>query len=386
MPRVLRILNRLIIGGPLLNASYLTKYMSPEFETLLVVGEKESHEKDAGFFTDQLGIKPVYIPEMGRSLNPLKDWRAYRKMKEIIRDFKPDIVHTHAAKPGAIGRMAASSMNVKGIVHTYHGHVFHSYFSSVKTKFFIKIERYLGRRSDAIVAISDEQFRELAMEYKIAKPEKFRIIPLGLDLDKFTINTEEKRKQFRSSFHIPDDTIVITITGRLVPVKNHHLFLEGLRYVLDNTNKKVQAFIVGDGETRQELEEKAKQLNIGPLVFTSWRNDIDYINAGSDNIALTSFNEGTPVSLIEAHAAGKPVVSTKVGGIGSIVEEGVTGLLSPVNDQQGFSQNLLKMVNDDLLRNKMGSLAADRVREQYSYHRLVRDMSQLYRELLQRKK
>jgi glycosyltransferase involved in cell wall biosynthesis len=387
MPRVLRILNRLIIGGPLLNASYLTKYMSPEFETLLVVGEKEAHEKDASFFTDQLGIKPVYIPEMGRSLNPVKDWQAYRKMKKLIRDFKPDIVHTHAAKPGAIGRMAAASLHVKGIVHTYHGHVFHSYFSSFKTKMFIKIERFLGRRSDAIVAISEEQLKELADDYRIAPVEKFRVIPLGLDLDKFILNTTDKRKQFRSSFGIDDDTVVITITGRLVPVKNHQLFLEGLRFVLDHTHKKVRAFIVGDGETRGALEEKARQLNIGePLIFTSWRSDIDFINAGSDIIALTSFNEGTPVSLIEAHAAGKPVVSTRVGGIGSIVEEGKSGLLSAVDDKKAFCENLLLLVNNDELRDKMGSVAGERIRKQYSYQRLVKDMSQLYRDILATKK
>ena len=322
---------------------------------------------------------------MGRSLNPLKDWRAYRKMKQVISDFKPDIVHTHAAKPGAIGRMAAASQHVKGIVHTYHGHVFHSYFSNFKTRIFIKIERYLGKKSDAIIAISEEQFKELALQYKIAPPEKFRIIPLGLDLDKFTIDIEEKRKQFRNEFNVSDDTVVITITGRLVPVKNHQLFLEGLKYVLDHSQKKIKAFIVGDGETRKDLEEKAKQLNIEP-VFTSWRSDIDHINAGSDIIALTSFNEGTPVSLIEAHAAGKPVVSTRVGGIGSIVEEDVSGLLSAVDDKQGFANNLLRMVNDDDLRRRMGAVAGERIRQQYSYHRLVKDMSQLYNDILATKK
>src|SRR6478672_9784580 len=158
MPRVLRILNRLAVGGPVLNATYLTKYLAPEFETLLVVGERESHEKSAEFLTSKLSIPYVNIAGMGRSVNPLSDYKAYGELKKLIRDFKPDIVHTHAAKPGAIGRLAASAMNVPVIVHTFHGHVFHSYFNSLKTKFFINTERYLANKSSAIVAISNGTF------------------------------------------------------------------------------------------------------------------------------------------------------------------------------------------------------------------------------------
>ncbi len=367
--------------------------MEPEFETMLVVGEKEAHEKDASYFTDQLGIKPVYVPEMGRSISPLKDYGAYKKIKQLIREFKPDIVHTHAAKPGAIGRMAAAAMKVPVIVHTYHGHVFHSYFNSAKTKAFINIERYLGKKSSAIIAISKQQHKELVTDFRIAPAEKFRIIPLGLDLDKFASGNDVKRQSFRAAYGISDDTVVITITGRMVPVKNHELFLQGIQYLLRHSEKKIKAFIVGDGETRNAIEAMAKELRIGfstekddlheePLVFTSWRSDIDVINAGSDIITLTSFNEGTPVSLIEAHAAGKPVVSTRVGGIEAVVDEKVTGLLSAVNDVQGYCDNLLQLVSNDIQRVQFGEVAAAKVKEKYSYHRLVRDMKGLYGELL----
>ena len=393
MPRIIRILNRLAVGGPLLNASYLTKYMAPEFETLLVVGEKESHEKDASFVTDALGIQPVFIPEMGRSIDPRKDYMAYKKMKKLIADFKPDIVHSHAAKPGAIGRMAARAMDVPVIVHTYHGHVFHSYFNPLKTKIFINIERKLGRKTDAIVAISQQQKKELTVDFNIAAENKFRVIPLGLDLDKFQVNREEKRQAFRSSFGITDDVVVLTITGRLVPIKNQSLFLEAIRHLSDNSPQKIKAFIVGDGESRKGLEEKARQLGIGfstekdtvhdkPLVFTSWRSDIDQINAGSDIIVLTSFNEGTPVSLIEAQAAGKPVVSTRVGGIGDVVKENETGLLSDINDTVTFCNNLLRMTEDKELRSKFGQAGEQYVTTRYSYRRLVTDMAALYYELL----
>jgi len=395
MPRILRILNRLAVGGPLLNASYLTKYMAPEFETMLVVGEKESHEKDASFVTDALGIQPVFIPEMGRSIDPRKDYVAYKKMKRLIADFKPDIVHSHAAKPGAIGRMAAKAMNVPVIVHTYHGHVFHSYFHPLKTKLFINIERKLGRKTDAIVAISQQQKKELTLDFNIAAENKFRVIPLGLDLDKFQANREEKRQAFRSSFGINDDEVVLTTTGRLVPIKNQVLFLEAIKHLLQNSQQKIKAFIVGDGESRKQLEEKARQLGVGfstekdtvhnqPLVFTSWRSDIDHINAGSDIIVLTSFNEGTPVSLIEAQAAGKPVVSTKVGGIEDVVIENETGLLSDINDTITFCNNLLRMTEDKELRCKFGQAGEQYVTTRYSYRRLVTDMAALYNELLNR--
>lgn len=391
MPKVLRILNRLIIGGPLLNAAYLTKYLSPEFETLLVVGQKEAHEKEADFVTEELGIKPLYFPQMSRAIHPLKDYTAIRKMKSIIRDFQPDIVHTHAAKPGLIGRMAASSLKVPVIVHTFHGHVFHSYFNSVKTKLILQTERYLAKKSSAIIAISDLQKKELAETYKIAPEEKFRVVPLGLDLDKFSKNYEQKRKSFRDEFALSDDTIAIAIIGRLVPVKNHTLFLEAIQYVLNNTNRKIKAFIVGDGETRPMLEAKAKELGIPftgekdkthPLVFTSWRKDVDVINAGVDIIALTSFNEGTPVSLIEAQAANNPIVSTAVGGIGDVVPEGKSGLLSPLDDPQKFYDNLLTLVTDDQLRNELSQQGHAFVIEQFSYQTLMKNMRNLYYELL----
>src|SRR5215471_9947957 len=152
MPKVLRIHNRLIVGGPTLNDLLLTKYLAPEFETLLVVGEKEDHEKDASFLAEQMGIKTVSIPDMGRSVHPLRDYKAYGHLKKIIDNFKPHIVHTHAAKPGAVGRMAAGSRKVPVVVHTYHGHVFHSYFNKLKTRFFLETERYLGKKSDALIA------------------------------------------------------------------------------------------------------------------------------------------------------------------------------------------------------------------------------------------
>jgi glycosyltransferase involved in cell wall biosynthesis len=395
MPKILRIHNRLITGGPSLNALYLTKYLSSQFETLLVVGEKEDHEQNAYFLAEEMGIKPILIPDMGRSIHPMKDYKAYKKLQKVIKDFKPDIVHTHSAKPGAVGRLAASSLNIPAIVHTYHGHVFHSYFGKLKTKFIINTERFLAKKSHALIAISDQQKIELTEDFHIADKAKFKVIPLGFELKKFSENQDEKRKKFRKEFNLEDDEIAIGIIGRLVPIKNHHLFLDGINYLLNKTSKKVKAFIIGDGETGQALKNKAGQLNISftddhnpnaSLIFTSWRNDIDVINAGLDIIALTSLNEGTPVSLIEAQAANKPIVSTRVGGIGDIVLENETALLSDINDITSFRENLLKLVENDELRNSFNKKGADHVQKKFSVERLADDMSNLYYELLDKAK
>ena len=396
MPRVLRILNRLIIGGPSKNAVYLTRYMQPDFDTVLVIGGKEDHEQDADFLATANNIQPRCIPQMKRAISLRDDWAAYNKLKKLIKEFRPDIVHTHAAKSGALGRLAAKHSNVRVIVHTFHGHIFHSYFNSLKTNFFIRTERYLGGLSDAIIAISDVQKKELSGDFKIAAPEKFKVIPLGLDLDSFTIDKSVKRIKFRTEFKLDDETVAIGIIGRLVPVKNHSLFLTALKYVLNNSSVKVRAFIIGDGESRASIEKLAAALgikfsqhtdkeHIHPLVFTSWRTDVDTICAGVDIIALTSLNEGTPVSLIEAQAAGKPIVSTRVGGIADVVLENKTALLSDITDEKAYCNNLLQLVNDVSMRQRFSNAGQEYVLNKFGYQRLVADMSNLYSELLDKK-
>jgi glycosyltransferase involved in cell wall biosynthesis len=394
MPKVLRIMNRLNLGGPTFNAGYLTKYLEPEFETMLLAGQKDDSEASSEFIVRNLGIEPRYIESMYRSLNPFKDIAAYFEIKRIIKEFKPDIVHTHAAKSGALGRLAASRAGVPVIVHTFHGHVFHSYFGGFKSWIFQQVERFLARKTTKIVTISDAQRYEIAEVFKIAPLSKFTVIPLGFDLNKFQTNQKEKRAAFRTEFRISDDTVCIGIIGRLVPVKNHALFLRALRYLKDNARQKYCAFIVGDGESRTELEQMATESGLSfsstppqyktpsDIIFTSWRHDIDCVNAGMDIIALTSFNEGTPVSLIEAQAANKAIVSTRVGGIGDIVIENKTALLSALEDEELFFKNLLKLVEDTYFRASIGQNGFEFVTKRFSYQRLVDDIRGLYRELL----
>lgn len=395
MTKVLRIINRFNLGGPTYNVAYLSKYISPEFETLLVGGAKDESEESSDFIVENLGLKPVIVEEMMREINLKNDYAAYRKIKKIIQEFKPDIVHTHASKAGTLGRLAAFSCNVPIIVHTFHGHVFHSYFGKLKTTFYKNIERFLAKRSTAIIAISEKQKKELVEIHRICNAEKIHVIPLGFDLSKFQEDQEAKRKSFRTIYNLDDDEIAISIIGRLVPVKNHALFLEGLKIIAEKTSKKIRAFIIGDGESRLEIETKAKELNIpfvngmkssekALLTFTSWIKEIDVALAGSDIITLTSFNEGTPVSLIEAQAANKPIVSTNVGGIENVVIPDETALLCANNDLLEFSDQLLKLIENDDLRSKMAQKGWHHVHEKFHYTRLVSDMEIFYQKLLKK--
>ncbi|MCX6182483.1 MAG: glycosyltransferase [Bacteroidetes bacterium] len=396
MPRILRIINRFNLGGPTYNAAYLSKYMPSQYETMLIGGEKEDHEESSMHILNDLGLNPVIIPEMKRSINPMNDYNTYKKIKAIIKDFKPDIVHTHAAKAGTIGRLAAYNSKVPIIVHTFHGHVFHSYFNKAKTSLFKNIERNLASKSTRIIAISEKQKYELGTIHRICRPEKLEVIPLGFDLSRFQENIEEKRLAFRKQYNIADDEIAIGIVGRIVPVKNHELFVRAWKEVSEKTTKKIRAFIVGDGEDRAKTEALAKELGLSictenfenskcSLTFTSWIKDVDVVNAGVDIIALSSLNEGTPVSLIEAQAGNNPVVSTKVGGIENVVIHNKTGLLSEVGDTAGYAANLLKLIEDDDLRSKMQKEGWESVREKFHYTRLIKDMDKLYSTLLKSK-
>jgi glycosyltransferase involved in cell wall biosynthesis len=393
MPRVLRIINRFNLGGPTYNAAYLSKYLAPEFETLLVGGLKDESEGTSEYMAHNLGLNPTIIPEMRRQLNPILDFRAYKKIKEIISDFKPDIVHTHASKAGALGRMAAYELNVPVIIHTFHGHVFDAYFSNISSSFYKNIERYLAKKSSAIIAISEIQKYDLAHKYHICQEEKIKVIPLGFDLGKFQENIPDKRKKFRKDFNVADDEIAIAIIGRLVPIKNHEFFLYAIKHIHTRTNKSFRVFIVGDGESRQSIQEKANELelsftdkinesNKNLITFTSWIKEVDRVIAGVDIVALSSLNEGTPVSLIEAQAGNKPIVSTNVGGIENIVISGETALLSDNYDMIKFSENLLSLIEDQNLREKLSSKGWNHVKEKFHYNRLVNDTKNLYYQLL----
>jgi glycosyltransferase involved in cell wall biosynthesis len=391
MPKILRIINRFNLGGPTYNAAYLTRYMTDEYETLLVGGHHTDSEEDSFHITDQLGIQPITIPEMMRDISIKSDGKAFQKIAKLIDWFQPDIVHTHASKAGALGRLAAFRKNVPVVVHTFHGNVFHSYFNRAKTQAYITIERQLAARSSAVVAISPLQKKELTETFRVVKKEKVEVIPLGFDLDKFQSNQDIKRKQFRKKYNIDNDELAIGIIGRLVHIKNHSLFLKVAEKTLNKSNKKLRFMIIGDGDLKDELVNEAKQLKMSvsthssikaEITFTSWIKDIDEAIAGLDIIVMTSKNEGTPVSLIEAQAGNKAIITTDVGGIKDIIIPNESGLVSPSENEVLMTQNLLHIINDENLRMEMGNAGSKFVKNRFTYQRLANDMDLLYQKLL----
>lgn len=382
--KVLRIINRFNIGGPTYNATFLTRFLSDEFETLLIGGLPEKGESDSLHILEEYGVEPILLPEMKRKPNFFSDRKALKRIKEIISEFKPDIVHTHASKAGALGRKAALDMKVPVIVHTFHGHVFHSYFGKVKTELYKFIERKLAEKSTGIIAISDLQKKELVNTYKIATENKVNVIPLGFDLQKFNQNLPEKRKNIREKFQIGQDQVAVAIIGRLAPIKNHALFLEVVDLLQVQTEKKLVFFIVGDGELREEIAQKATELSKKgvDIRMTSWIKDINEFNAGMDIICLSSNNEGTPVSIIEAQACQIPVVSTNVGGVQNVMIDNETGYIVPKNNARIFADRLLVLIENEALRNEMGQNGWSFVEERFHFERLVKDMEHYYKELL----
>ncbi|MBS1651306.1 MAG: glycosyltransferase [Bacteroidetes bacterium] len=391
MVKILRIINRFNLGGITYNVSYLSKYMPNSYETILVGGPEEKSEKSSLFIPQSLGLQPIIVPSMRRSINPFNDIKSFFALRKLIKQHRPDIVHTHASKAGALGRLAAKSCGVKIIVHTFHGHVFNGYFSPAKTFLLKLFERRLAKYSSVIIAISQKQKNDLALQHKICNLNKIQIISLGLDLNKFQEKKTEKRNAFRNYFALNDSDIAVVIVGRLAPIKNHFLFIDAINFVRTQGNKNVKGLIVGDGETKVALMQYCKNSNISytsdannseaGIKFCGWREDVDVVFAGSDIVALTSNNEGTPVSLIEAQAAQKFIVTTNAGGVSDILENN-SGFVSETGDVTSYKQNLLKAVlNINVLNNNLEKVSKSIVKK-FDYKRLCSDMNLLYKSLL----
>lgn len=403
--KIVRIIARLNVGGPSRHVVWLTKELqNDEFQTALLTGRVPVGEEDMSYFAVENNVKPTFIEEMSRELSP-KDiislWKIYRQ----IRVEKPDVIHTHTAKAGTVGRVAGffyrwltlatligKPRSVK-FVHTYHGHVFHSYYGNLKTKIFLLIEKTLAQlATDKIVVISDQQYREIHEQFGVGKKEQFEVIPLGIDLEPFA-GWQSKRNILREEIDAGDDEILIGLIGRLTEVKNHSLFLKVVKLYKDNSDtKKLKFVVVGDGHLREQIENEAETLGVKHLIaFVGNRNDPDVFYAGLDIVALTSLNEGTPLSLIEAMATEKPVISTSVGGVVDLLGEVEhekpgfqvceRGLRVASNDADGFYKGLLYLTENERLQEKLAKGGKLFVQTHYSKERLVRDIKNLNRNL-----
>lgn len=376
--KVLRVITRLNIGGPAIHAILLTRALNDgtSFRSTLVAGATAPHEGDMLDLARDKAVAPLLLPALGREISPLDDLSALARMVALIRHVKPDVVHTHMAKAGTVGRVAARICGVPLIVHTYHGHVFHGYFGAAKTRLFLTIERALGMATQRIIVVGDGQRDEIA-SYGVAPREKLVPIRLGLELGAF-LNAERLRGELRSELGIEPDTPLVGIVARLVPIKAHELFFAAMREVHQRIPR-ARFLVIGDGERRHELETLAAQSELRDAVqFLGWRRDLPRVYADLDVVALSSRNEGSPVALIEALAAARPVVSTAVGGVPEVVVHGVTGLTVPRDDASAMGTAVVKLLSERELGQTLGKAGRSHVYPRYDSSRLVDDVKQLY--------
>jgi len=408
--KVIRIIARLNVGGPAKHVVWLTAGLEQfGFETLLVAGVVPPGEDDMSYFASQMGVEPFYLREMSREIS-WKDFVTVWKLYRLFVRERPDLVHTHTAKAGTVGRLAgllyrwATPAILLGrprrcrFVHTYHGHIFHSYYGHLKTKLFVTIERVLARLgTDRIIVISEQQRREIHEEFRVGKQEQFKVIPLGLDTAVFA-DWQLRRNELRRELNAKDDEILIGIVGRLTEIKNHKLFLEAASLFKGDRKEssRVRFVIIGDGHLRSELEAQARALNLNDdVVFTGTRQDPENFYPALDIVALTSRNEGTPLTLIEAMLSARPVIATGVGGVVDLLGTPQTstngfaicerGIRVAPGDAKAFAAGMAGLVEDEPLRTAIGERGRRFVSENYAKERLLNDIVELYQTLVSKK-
>lgn len=379
--RVVRVIGRLNIGGPAWHVILLAAGLDrARFETTLVTGVVGPAEGDLGWAAPPRGVHPVVIPEMGRAIHPARDLIALARLVGLFRRLRPTIVHTHTAKAGTLGRLAAMLTGVPIRVHTFHGHVLEGYFSPAVARGFLAIERALARRTTRIVTVSP-RLREDLLRMGIGRPERAEVVPLGLELERFR-RPPAAPTGLRTALGLAEGELLLAIIGRLVPIKDHPMLFEALAR-LGTAGPAAHLLVVGDGEERQRLLGLAERLGIAPRVhFLGWRTDLESILPEVDMVVCASRNEGTPVSLIEAMAAGVAVCSTEVGGVADLVTHGETGWLVPAGDPAAMGRAVLELLADPARRRRLAAAGQAAVLARHDVSRLVRRVTQLYEELL----
>lgn len=379
--RICRIIGRLNIGGPAIHAILLTEGLRLRgYETVLVAGQEGAREGSLRELAAQKGITPVFLAELGREIRPGRDLVALFRLVRLLRWQRPAIVHTHTAKAGALGRIAARLSGVPVVIHTFHGHIMHGYFSRRVTRFFLAIERCLAKASTAILTVS-EGVRQDLLRLGIGRPDRVEVMPLGLELDGL-LRADARRGETRRRLGISPEVPLVGIIARLVPIKDHHTFLEAASDI-HRSRPDVRFLIVGDGELRPYLERQVQALGLSQsVIFLGWQRELEPIYADLDLVVLSSLNEGTPVSLIEAMAAGLPVAATRVGGVPDLVEHGKTGLLVPPKDPMALSGAMDVLISDADRRREMGRLGRETIYPKYSEAALIDRMERLYSSVL----
>src|SRR5262245_16755887 len=373
------------MGGPALHVSYLTAGLRERgYDTTLVAGSLARGEDSMAFVADARDVEIVRIDELGREISPLRDLVATLRLARLIRRERPDILHTHTAKAGTVGRVAALLAGWHRppiVVHTFHGHVLRGYFGPVRSRFFRLLERWLARHTTALIAVSP-QVRDDLVALGVAPAERFVVVRLGIELDERVAPAQDGRAESRRYLGITDDRFAVGWIGRMTAVKRTDDVLVAFKHLRDDGVDAVLC-MVGDGPDRPELERRAHELGIvRETLFLGYQEDVAPFYAAFDALVLASSKEGTPVSAIEALAAGRPAVATSVGGVPDVVEEGVDGFLVEPGATDALADRLAQLARDDALRERMGRAGRERVLPRYAVDRLVDDVDRLYRSLL----
>ncbi len=382
--RILNIITRLNIGGASSHTINLTERLNSNgFRSVLASGVESEREGNMIDLAHRKGIEPPIMSHLRRDVSICRDVAAVVQLYLLIKKHSPHIVHAHTTKAGTLGRIAAWLAGVPVIVFTLHGSYFYGYFSRAKTRMFTCIERLLSLVSDRIIAVSDQERREI-IEQKIGTEDKVIKIPLGLELDDL-FTCDPKKGILRSELGIEPGRKLIGIVARLVPIKGHRFFLDAARLVLQSCPD-LLFLIIGDGELRQELEEYASSLGIAEnIVFLGFRRDLPTIYADLDIVALSSLNEGLPVSVIEAMAAAKPIVATCVGGVPELLDEGRHGIIVPPSNSEKLANGILEILDNPEMGGRMGELGRKAAMERYTIDTLVENITDLYQQLLEEK-
>src|SRR5438105_975613 len=373
------------MGGPALHVAYLTEGLAQRgYETTPVAGTLARGEDSMQFVAERHGVEVVRVDELHREISPLRDVVAAFRLAKLIRRVRPQILHTHTAKAGAVGRLAAllaGRARPRIVVHTFHGHVLRGYFGPVRTGFFRLLERVLARVSTRLIAVSPE-VRDDLVALGVGSPEKFTVIRLGIELGERVGLDEGLRAETRRVLGIAPDRFVVGWIGRMTAIKNTDVVLHAFG-ALRERGVDALLCLVGDGPDRDALERRAHELGlVRNCLFLGYQEDVARFYAAFDVFLLASENEGTPVTTIEALAAGRPVVATRVGGVPDVVEEGIDGFLAAPRDADGLAERLERLARDPGLREQMGRAGRERVPPRYAVGRLVDDVDALYRSLL----
>jgi glycosyltransferase involved in cell wall biosynthesis len=387
--KIVRIIARLNVGGPAIHVILLThEFRKRGHESLLVVGPVPENEGNMEYYASKWNVPLVRVLELVRPLSLKNDWVAFWKIFRLLRRERPDIVHTHTAKAGTLGRAAAILVGTPVILHTFHGNVFDGYFSPAKTRLFLFIERLLARFTDRIISVSKSQSEELINKHKIAQPDKFEIVRLGIDLDAFR---EVEADNQRHSEYRENRPVVIGWVGRFTEIKDPLLFVD-VAAGLKSSSTSAKFVMIGDGHLRQAIEARICEYGLqAHFTLSGWQREMAEVYSSMDLMALTSLNEGTPVTMIEAMATSRPFVAFNVGGLPDLMTGAPqryagfnvfdNGILVHSRDVGTFVKAVSLLVQDPERRVRMGQAGKVFAFHNFSKERLAQDIEALYRKL-----